>query len=131
MQNNYSFFSLTQIQDLREYLALYGQGHLLRFWNILSDSEKHELISDIQEIDFVTSLADFRKATANCTKTNAIQDVKPIPESIYGDVNGATPEELQCYKERAMQIIADSKLAVLVLAGGQGTRLGVPYPKGE
>jgi UDP-N-acetylglucosamine/UDP-N-acetylgalactosamine diphosphorylase len=54
----------------------------------------------------------------------------PLPSSICGSILTATNQEKDQYERIAFENIVDGKMAVLLLAGGQGTRLGVDYPKG-
>ena len=46
-------------------------------------------------------------------------------------VAASTPEELEEYRRAGLEAAARGHVGVLLLAGGQGTRLGVPYPKGR
>lgn len=124
--------AMSDIENLKIILAKYGQEHLLHFWNSLDDNEKEELTHDINEINFEAVLSDFQKATSNLKTTGKYDDnIKPVPKSLFGDVNRTSKDVLLEYEEIGLQLIAESKIAVLVLAGGQGTRLGVSYPKGK
>ena len=120
------------VEEVRKHLAVYEQEHLLQFWDTLTDSEKYGLLHDINDINFESALADFRASMKSSEKQRQLDDlVEPVPESYYCDANKAAPEELTRYEERGLEMISESRVAVLVLAGGHGTRLGVSYPKGR
>eukprot|EP01129_Flabellula_baltica_P005096 TRINITY_DN1815_c1_g1_i1.p1 TRINITY_DN1815_c1_g1~~TRINITY_DN1815_c1_g1_i1.p1 ORF type:complete len:420 (-),score=117.67 TRINITY_DN1815_c1_g1_i1:39-1298(-) len=54
-------------------------------------------------------------------------DIKPV-ETIQNST--LSEEELAMYEDAGYNVIADGKLAVVLLAGGQGSRLGSSDPKG-
>jgi UDP-N-acetylglucosamine/UDP-N-acetylgalactosamine diphosphorylase len=56
--------------------------------------------------------------------------MEPLPPGICGSMSSLTSKDKVNYERSAFEAIIDGKMAVLLLAGGQGTRLGVPYPKG-
>lgn len=123
---------MSDISPLKSTLASYGQEHLVQFWGSLTDVEKVQLMDDIDSINFESVIADFKKVTSELKTDGKIDDhIKPVPNSLFGDINETPRETLKKYEDDGLKLIADSKLAVLVLAGGQGTRLGVSYPKGN
>ena len=50
---------------------------------------------------------------------------------ICGSVSNLDPETKKTYENNTFEAIVKGQYAVLLLAGGQGTRLGVSYPKGS
>ena len=113
--------------ELLALVAPFGQEHLLAFWNQLNPSQRESLAAQIRAIDF--ALIDTLRHNRD-----AQQDVRALaaraqtpPAFRRNATNRFTPEQA---RRRGRQAVADGKLGVILVAGGQGTRLGFNHPKG-
>lgn len=109
----------------------YGQEHLLQHWQRLDESEKASLYKDIKDVDFKKLSKLWKEAQKSMTENGALKDdrLKPLDSSIVGST-AKDKEAVSRWCEKGLQKISQGEVAVLLLAGGQGTRLGVSYPKG-
>lgn len=122
------------IESLRERLQTYGQEHLLNFWDELSNDERKLLVEDIQELNLEEVQSFFKRATHSLSAPKngeKLDDrLEPIPESKYMSISRTSEEKLQMYHREGLTHISEGKVGVLLMAGGQGTRLGFAHPKG-
>ncbi len=115
-----------KIQEIEGVLRKYGQEHLLRHFKELSDEEKENLLDQILLIDFdlITSLY---KKVINHEKNENQQDLQPLKAYEWDAIDNQEKQQLY---DIGIKKIKDSKAAVILLAGGQGTRLGYSGAKG-
>ncbi|CAN0465291.1 unnamed protein product, partial [Scytosiphon promiscuus] len=65
---------------------------------------------------------------SSSSSTAAAQEMEPIES--FGSVASAPAEEAARWFDTGLKAVKDGKVAVVVLCGGQGTRLGFDGPKG-
>lgn len=116
--------------DLAARLERHGQSHLLRFWGRLDATARDRLAAEIRSIDF--ELLD------GLVRHLVFEEAAPAPEP--GDVRPVDVWRLphtdaeRVARRHAAEVgeamLADGEVAVVVVAGGQGTRLGFDGPKG-
>ena len=109
----------------KQMLQKYGQEHLLNSFNSLSKEEQSKLLDEILTTNFKQM-----QELYETTKTKAdFHNVKlePIAHVTKSELSA---EELEKYTFLGENAIQSGKLAVVTMAGGQGTRLGHNGPKG-
>ena len=98
-----------------------GQGHLLAYFDELTGEEQVNLLDQIEKMDI--TLLDLLK-----------KDSKEVEKGVLEPLGAVTLEEIQQEKEEYLQLgtkaIQTGKVGAVLLAGGQGTRLGLDKPKG-
>lgn len=109
----------------KQMLHKYGQEHLLNSFNSLSKEKQSELLDTILTTNFkqMQELYETTKIKANFENVK----LEPIAHVTKADLS---QEELEKYTSLGENAIKNGKLAVVTMAGGQGTRLGHNGPKG-
>ncbi len=112
-------------QEVKNTLKKYHQEHLLVNYNNMSDKEKEKLLSQISEINFELIKDIYNKTKETITFENS--KIEPIDCIDKSDLSKEEKEKLDSIGDEKIKL---GKLAVVTMAGGQGTRLGYDGPKG-
>lgn len=120
--------SLVDKSALFELLSAVGQTHLLKFWDELSADRQARLSEQIQSIDWDQLGLLFRNESkaSSWAELAARADVPPAITSRDFE----NPESYQKAYEIGAQAIREGKVGFILVAGGQGSRLGFDHPKG-
>lgn len=113
-----------ELQKIKEILEEYNQEHLLNFYDRLSNEEKLDLTKNIESTDF----EEMRNLYENSKKDDILDGrFSPIE---YVIKNELSKEEIRKYTEFGEKAILNNEVAIVTMAGGQGSRLGINGPKG-
>ncbi|REI23844.1 uridylyltransferase [Staphylococcus felis] len=109
-------------------LEKYNQAHLAEYEKMMCTNEKERLKSKLDELDLAEIKSLYEEVYVNQTK---IDDVSDIQEIHFERKARLSQEDYDMYYEKGLAAIKEGQFAVLLLAGGQGTRLGYKGPKGS
>lgn len=98
-----------------------GQEHVLRFFEELSEEEREKLLGQISRVDW-----EMLSLIRDPEDLSGGKSISPIPVLSVPEIK----RDRERYAAKGKQMIAEGKLAAVLLAGGQGTRLGSDAPKG-
>jgi UDP-N-acetylglucosamine/UDP-N-acetylgalactosamine diphosphorylase len=124
-----SELALKELQDLYEKA---GQGQVFAFYDRLSTTEKATLYSQLSSFD----PSNINDITAKAFQPPKGDDedseikLEPLPDSAAASVLDSKDEEIESWYSSGLDLVAQGKVAVVLMAGGQGTRLGSSDPKG-
>ncbi|KAL9027392.1 MAG: hypothetical protein Q9196_004069 [Gyalolechia fulgens] len=122
-------------EEFKELQAKYtqaGQGQVFTFYNELSTADKAGLFMSLRSFDpnYINEITE--KALHPPDSTNEGQEAAlgPLPEAATASMLDSKDEDIQSWYTSGLELVSKGQVAVVLMAGGQGTRLGSSDPKG-
>ncbi|KAH9958899.1 nucleotide-diphospho-sugar transferase, partial [Lactifluus volemus] len=116
---------------LRSRYEAAGQGHLFTFWQQLSETEQTALAAQLEAIDIERVNRVYAKAVSAERELATKEEViEPLPQDASDRVTPQSSSREAEWRATGLAAIARGEVGVLLMAGGQGTRLGSSAPKG-
>lgn len=110
-----------KFEAAKKILTENGQEQLLKYYDELDFKKRTQLLDDISRINF---------SVINCINQPAadknLKNVAPINAKNLDEIK----KHLVEYSEEGIKLLRAGRVAAVILAGGQGTRLGFDKPKG-
>ncbi len=109
-------------EEAKEKLEAYGQLHVLKYYEELSEPEKEALLEQIAATDF--SVLSSKEKEAKKQSERGV--ITPLQAMELEQIQKRRDE----FTELGLEAIRAGKVGAVLLAGGMGTRLGSDAPKG-
>lgn len=108
------------LQKAEALVAEYGQEQLLKYYGELSEEQRASLLKQIEELDFSVL------GNLSGSDEESLGELSPADALSVEQID----ERRQEFSEKGIAALREGKVAAVLLAGGQGTRLGSDAPKG-
>ena len=109
------------LEEARQKLEKYNQGHLLKYYSTLPEAEQAVLLQQISKTDLSVVTRIGKKEAAKKESS-----ISPIAAMTLDEINTGR----EAFTETGTEAIRSGKVGAVLLAGGMGTRLGSDNPKG-
>lgn len=122
---------LRRYAKVKKLLEKHNQDNLLTFWSQLNEEQKHNLLTQIEQLEFDRVEENINRYIRNPAPLELPKDFSAAP--VYPAVprTAQQKEKYEKAKKLGVELISSGKVAAFVVAGGQGTRLGFDGPKGN
>jgi UDP-N-acetylglucosamine/UDP-N-acetylgalactosamine diphosphorylase len=120
---------------LRERYTAASQDHVFSFWDGLSSAERGALFEQLSSFDpahinKITDRALNPPAPIEPAAAETSSALEPLPDAATASILDSDAADIAKWHDAGLDLIAAGKVAVVLMAGGQGTRLGSSAPKG-
>ncbi len=109
-------------EELFSVLEEHGQAHVIEAYKKLDDAGKEKLAAQVERIDW--SIVDMAKQENTAQERGKLEPLSALEVS-------EIEKDKTKYEEIGLDAIRAGKVGAVLLAGGQGTRLGSDGPKGK
>ncbi|CAG7854012.1 UDP-N-acetylhexosamine pyrophosphorylase AltName: Full=Antigen X; Short=AGX; AltName: Full=Sperm-associated antigen 2; Includes: RecName: Full=UDP-N-acetylgalactosamine pyrophosphorylase; AltName: Full=AGX-1; Includes: RecName: Full=UDP-N-acetylglucosamine pyrophosphorylase; AltName: Full=AGX-2 [Serendipita indica DSM 11827] len=121
------------LEKLQESYAAADQSQVFRFLETLNAEQRQTLIKQLAGIDIQRVNRIYQRAIEAekyLSSAEAKEEaIEPLPSEAFDSTIGS-PSNASQWREAGLDAIAKGQVGVLLMAGGQGTRLGSSAPKG-
>lgn len=117
------------LDDLRERCESEGQGHVFSFWDSLDDAGRERLGGQIAALDFAL-IAELRGLLGEAGAEPRTPQFEP-PELFPIERDARQAREAQEAARQGRELLDQGLVGYVLVAGGQGSRLGFDGPKGK
>ncbi|MFM2094030.1 MAG: hypothetical protein RIS70_1154 [Planctomycetota bacterium] len=104
-----------------------SQEHLLQFWPQLSPQQQQSFAAEMEALD-LAELTKLYRGHDDAPDWTALAQRAQSPPAIR--LQGENPIRQDAARAAGEQLLRDGRVGMILVAGGQGTRLGFPHPKG-
>ena len=112
--------------EMRKHFRTAGQEHVFTFWDQLEVPARRSLLNQCEGLEL--ELLENLSSLAPCSAAAETGELLPAPcLRLEAEPENGTRAEA---RERGEELLADGKVALLLVAGGRGSRLGWDGPKG-
>jgi UDP-N-acetylglucosamine/UDP-N-acetylgalactosamine diphosphorylase len=120
-------------ETLANHLHSHGQEHVLRFWKDLAPSQQQALQRQIAEID-LAQLAKLVESGESADESPAQRALRAVPSAALVRAprpGKPSPPAWAAARKNGEALLRAGRVGAILVAGGEGTRLGFPHPKGQ
>ena len=121
-----------ELKELKDKYSQAGQDHVFTFYDDLSTSEKAGLFERLKSFDpnYINEITEKALRPAQGSDESQETKLEPLPEAATASILDSKDEDIQSWYTSGLEYVNKGQVAVVLMAGGQGTRLGSSDPKG-